>query len=666
MTATMSTQPQPQPQQAVAVDADPDGDGFHPARWLTLALVVVAIVIVEIATWFLLRSQGYLITGDSPHYLIAGETLSHLSVHVLPQFQSDLASHYIFAWPQGATLQTMGAHVFYGPHGAIFAQGIGVPVLLAPFIALGGVPLALVGFFTVNAIGFVFIHQRGSALADLGRNGQLVFALALACPALLLAGTQIYPDLISGVFFACGLLEMARVERSGTCRWTSVTFIAIALAVPPWFQVKNFSVDVAAMLGLLALVALRRMRASRALVIIGAVIASFALLVLYNKYFFGNLLGLPQPSPDLGARGIKDTLGLVFDRDQGFLVQCPTILFGLLGLWYSRRKSGVTNLALVVGAGAILVINGSQPILGAFGGVALAGRFQWTVMPMLLAWSPFFLKRLAAYRTRLAVVGGVVAFLWVVQAVPIILAHHAFSNETFPPFAPWDPSLYPGWWDWVNSYLPSVASRTSGVVAVEALIEVVLVVGFTWLLVRLTSARPIELRRVVTVGAGAVVLVVLVAFVVPSSPAPAASLTWSGQYLGSPWKAGDSRLRTNPTPLVDVGAGTFKVTLTESVDSPSGAPSRMSFVTTPIRRILVTDWLSVRHPTSMRYMTIAPAPLDLAQEHVATLVLPPTTSTRQTTFSFSTSGAATLSFSAGVGANSTLDVTSMQLQKTSD
>ena len=238
-----------------------DIPGFRPARWLTLVLAVVAIVVGEIFTWFLLRSQGTLISGDSPHYLIAAETLSHLSVHVLPQFRADLMSHYIYAWPKGATLATMGAHAYSGPHGVIFAQGIGVPALLAPFIAVGGVPLALVGFFTVNAIGFVFIHQRASGLADLGRNGQIVFALALACPALWLAGTQVYPDLISGIFFACGLLEMALVERSGTCRRSSVAIMAVALAVPPWFQIKNFSVDVAAIAGLLVLVYLRRLQA---------------------------------------------------------------------------------------------------------------------------------------------------------------------------------------------------------------------------------------------------------------------------------------------------------------------------------------------------------------------------------------------------------------------
>ena len=361
-----------------------DPDGFEPARWLTLALAVVAIVIGEIFTWFLLRSQGTVISGDSPHYLIAAETLRHLSVHVLPQYRADLMSHYIYAWPQGATLATMGVHAFTGPHGVIFAQGIGIPAFLAPFIAVGGVPLALVAFFTLNAIGFVFIHQRASQLAGLGRNGQVVFALALACPALWLAGTQIYPDLISGILLACGLLEMALVERSGTCRGTSVAIIALALAVPPWFQIKNFSVDIVAIIGLLVLLYLRRIELVPALVVFGVVIVSFVLLIVYNQYYFGHLLGLPQPSPNLGTRGLKDTIGLVFDRDQGLLVQCPTILFGLLGLWYSRRRTQVTNVVVLIGAAAILVINGTQPILTAFGGTALAGRFQWTVMPLLL------------------------------------------------------------------------------------------------------------------------------------------------------------------------------------------------------------------------------------------------------------------------------------------
>ena len=636
---------------------------FHPARWPTLALAVVAIVIGEIFTWFLLRSQGTVISGDSPHYLIAAETLSHLSVHVLPQYRADLVSHYIYAWPAGATLTTMGVHAFSGPHGVIFAQGIGLPALLAPFVAVGNVPLALVGFFTVNAIGFVYIHQRASRLAELGRNGQVVFALALACPALWLATTQVYPDLISGIFLACGLLEMALVERTGICRWTSVAVITVALAVPPWFQIKNFSVDVVAIVGLLVLLYLRRIELVPALVVIGVVIVSFALLIVYNQYYFGHLLGLPQPSPNLGTRGFKDTLGLVFDRDQGFLVQCPTILFGLLGLWYSRRRTQVTNVVLLLGAVAILVINGTQPIVTAFGGTALAGRFQWTIMPMLLAWSPFFLKRLEAYRQRLAAAAIVVAVLWIVQGVPILIGDHNYFNATFPPFAPWDPTLYPGWWDWINTYLPSVVPTFSHVVAEELLFELVLVAALVWLLVRLVNPRPIEVARSLVAGAAALIVIVVVALVVPSGPVPAAPLTWSGQSLGGPWEAGVSRVRTAPLALANLGTGTYEVTLVESVDSASGRPSRMSFLTTPNRRIVVSNWFSLAHPTSMTQLVVAPAPLDLAQEHVSTLVLTPTTSTRQTTLEFSTSAASVFSVSVGVSPNSTLDVTSLELQK---
>jgi hypothetical protein len=637
---------------------------FRPTRWPTLAVAVVAIVVGEILAWFLLRSQGYVITGDSPHYLIAAQALTHLSVHVLPQYQTDLASHYIYAWPQGATLSTIGPHTFPGPHGVIFAQGIGLPALLAPFIAVGDVPLALVAFFTLNAIGFVYIHQRASRLADLGRNGQLVFALALACPALWLAATQIYPDLISGIFLACGLLEMALVERSGAWRWWSVAVIAVAFAVPPWFQIKNASVDVVAMVGLLILLSLRRITLAPVLVVIGLVLASFVLLFAYNQYYFGHLLGLPQPSPNFGTRGFKDTLGLVLDRDQGLLVQCPTVLFGLLGLWYSRRTTQVTNVVLVLGVLAILVINGTQPITTAFGGTALAGRFQWTVLPLLLAWSPFFLRRLEVYRRRLAGVALVVGALWVIQGIPILLGDHTYTNSTYAPFAPWDPTLYPGWWDFINTSLPSVVPKFGGVVAEELLFEVVLIVAGVWLLVRLVTARPIQLVRGLIVGAASLIVLVVVAVLVPSGPAPAQPLTWPGTTFGGPWKTGNSRLTTAPLALANLGKGTYKVTVVETANSATGRPSRLSVVTTPIQHVVVSNWLNLGHPTTMASMVVGVAPLDVAHEHVATLALPPTTSTRETTFDFSTSAASVFSISVGVSAHSTLDVTSVQLEKT--
>jgi hypothetical protein len=88
-------------------------------------------------------------------------------------------------------------------------------------------------------------------------------------------------------------------------------------------------------------------------------------------------------------------------------------------------------------------------------------------------------------------------------------------------------------------------------------------------------------------------------------------------------------------------------------------------VTTPIQHVVASNWLNLGHPTTMASMVVGVAPLDVAHEHVATLALPPTTSTRQTTFEFSTSAASVFSISVGVSAHSTLDVTSVQLEKTS-
>jgi hypothetical protein len=638
--------------------------GFRATYWLALVLAVVGIVIGETFTWFLLRSQGAVISGDSPHYLIAAQTLGHLSVHVLPQYRADLVTHYIYAWPPGATLQTMGMHSFTGPHGVIFAQGIGLPALLAPFVAVGNVPLALLAFFTINAIGFTYIHQRASRLAQLGRTGQIVFALALACPALWLAATQIYPDLISGLFLACGLIEIGLLERTGVCKWSSVAVIAVALAIPPWFQVKNFSVDVVAMAGLLVLLYLRRIDLVPTLVVIGAVTVSFLLLLLYNQYYFGHLLGLPQPSPNLGTRGMKDTLYLILDRDQGFLVQCPTIIFGLLGLWYARRRTQVTNVVVLVGALAILVINGTQPIMTAFGGTALAGRFQWTVMPMLLAWAPFFLKRLEPYPRRLASIGGAVAVLWLIQGIPILIGDHSYFNATFAPFAPWDPTLYPGWWSWINTYLPSVVPTFGRVVAEELLFELVLIGGIFWLLIRLANPRPISAARSLIAGSGAVVVLVIVALVIPIGPRPAAPLQWTGQSLGGPWTTGNSGIRTSPLPLATVGAGTYDVTVTARVESNSGRPARMSFLTTPSQRVVVSNWFSLAHPTTMNQLVVAPPPLDVAHEHVSIVALSPTTSARRTTIEFSSSAASVFSVSVAAAPNSTLNVVSLELQKT--
>jgi hypothetical protein len=195
---------------------------------------------------------------------------------------------------------------------------------------------------------------------------------------------------------------------------------------------------------------------------------------------------------------------------------------------------------------------------------------------------------------------------------------------------------------------------------------VVLLAACVWLLVRLVNPRPIVLIRSLAVGAAALIVLVVVAVVVPAGPAPAQPLTWSGTTLGGPWQTGSSRLRTAPLALANLGKGTYRVTVVETVNSATGRSSRLSVLTTPVQHVLVSNWFNLGHPTSMASMVVGIPPLDVAQEHVATLALPPTTSTRQTTVEFSTAAASVFSISVGVSAHSTLDVTSVQLEKTAN
>jgi hypothetical protein len=603
------------------------------------------------------------ITGDSPHYLIAAQALSHLSLHPIPEYRADLLTHYVFSWPAGATVATMGAHVFVGPHGTIFAQGIGIPALLAPFIAVGSVPLALVAFFCFIAIGFVYLHQRASRLADLGRTGQITFALAMAAPAIWLAATQIYPDLLSGILLACAIVELAIAERVGKLSGQGMWAIGIALSLTPWFQIKNASVDIAAILGIAVLVSLRRIERNRALVVVGLVVASLVLLVVYNQFYFGHVLGLPQSRPDLGLKGVRDTLDLVFDRDHGFLIQCPTILFGIIGLWYSRKFTPVTNIVLVIGIVAILIINGSQPNANALGGVALAGRFQWTVMPMLLAWAPFFLQRLERYRIRMLVIVLTVSSLWAVQGIPVLIGDHAYFNDAILPFAPWDPTLYPGWWRWLNQYLPTAVSPLS---VSRLFVEFLFIVGLVFLLDRLARPRPFHIPNILGACALLVVMVGVVVVIGPVDKFPNAPATFTSAVLGGPWDSHNSFTPATAVPFIDAGPGLYQATVAEQLSSTSGSPTRISFISTPIERNLVSNWFSLGHPTSMENMMVSAAPPDVAAGQATTLRIagsPHSDGVHSVQLRFSLRAASVVSFRVTLGADSDLTISSVELRK---
>ena len=401
---------------------------------------------------------------------------------------------------------------------------------------------------------------------------------SLGGPALWPATVQIYPDLISGIFLSAALLEVAVVERHHRLTRTGLWVFGFTMAFLPWLHVKNVLLAAVACAGL-ATVAGRHRLPARPLVVVGAVIAaSWVLLFVYNDYYFGHLLGLPQPNPSLTRAGIAQTLGLLFDRQQGLFVQLPTVILGLVGMWLVRRRLPIAVTATGLAAAAALLLNGSYTSV-AYGGSAFAGRFQWSVMAILIAWAPLALRRIDRSTTRIEVLAAAIALLWVAQAVPILAGRHDYFSADVPT-PPWDPSTYPGWWSGLNVLLPVFTSptRVLGNPWFALLVGVALAAAAALVTLRLCRRRPIS---VIPLGSGiSLVAVGLIALaVVAPRPLPSHPLSFRGSDIGAPLMAVAQPVTGPAIPLQGIGTGTYTAALDYQLSGSPGAATLTLYCT---------------------------------------------------------------------------------------
>jgi hypothetical protein len=536
--------------------------------WVVAAWV--GTVLAGLGVFFFARSKGGAgLTGDEPHYLVAAKALTHFSPNVEWAYRLDIRTHQFFNWPAGATPTSLG-HIWLGPHGPISIHDLGVPLLMMPFVGVGGKNLGLAGFFGIESAGLIFVFLRTSWLAGLSVRARVVFGLALAGPALWLAVVPIYPDLLSGILLSAALVEVAVVERYGRLTRTSLWVVGLAAVIVPWLHIKNVLLA-GLVCAAFAAVAVRRRLPLRPVVVVGILVAlSWLLLAGYNQYYFGHLLGLPQPNPRPSRAGVVQALGLLFDRQQGLVVQLPTVLLGLVGLWLVRRKLPIAMIATTVVVIAILLLNGSYTSVP-YGGAAFAGRFQWTVMPLLMACAPLALRLIDRSAARIGALGATIAVLWVVQIAPILAGRHVyFTAYDLDP--PWDPASYPGWWSGFNVLLPVFTSprRVLGNPWFALLIEVILVVAAGLVILRLCHRRSVSLLPISSGFAIAVAALVVLALVAPR-PLPTHPLTFTGSDLGSPLVSTAQPVTGPAVPLQGIGSGTYHAALDYAIADAGGS-----------------------------------------------------------------------------------------------
>ncbi len=542
-------------------------------RWAYVSTAFVVIVLAEALVYALMKSKGVSTTGDEPHYLIAAKALSHFTIHPLGAYKVDLRTHQIFNWAPGTKPSNLNFQLFSGPHGAVNIHNLGLSALLAPFVAIGGAKVGRLAMMALDTAGFIYVFTRAAGLARLNSRAKVVFALVLASPAIWLAGTQIYPDLLTGIVMTCALMDVGAIETRGRLDALGIGVSGFSVAILPWLHQQNFIPAVFLLIAFAVVAA--RARLWRPFVIIGVVsVASWLLLVAYNVYAYGHALGLPQPFPSLNGAAVTDILGLLVDRHQGLFVQVPTAALGLVGLWMGRRIAPVAVIATVAAAASLLYLNGT--FIGApYGGTSLAGRFEWSSLVPLLAWCPLVIASGSA-RARLWVLGGVAGALWIFESVPILLGDHIYYNQ-LTGGAPWDPSTYPGWWGGFDRLLPELVpgGRLLGVPWFGFPVALLILGGLVLVAGGFTRLRRDAMFRL-AIGSLAAVIVLGVLANVARLPLPSTALTLTAE-LGGPLRAATPTGATRAVAMVGVGAGSYDVKVAYTLDGATGSAGFAAF-----------------------------------------------------------------------------------------
>jgi hypothetical protein len=543
---------------------------------------------VELVVAWFIHSKGVNLTGDEPSYIIQAQAFLHLSPNILSTVRADLAAHRLSTYPVGTTVNMVAS--FAGPRGVISPFEPGMGLMLVPFVATGRLFLgSTAGMMVLDTAGLIYLHRRVSRLATLGSRSQILLGMALATPAVLLALTQIYPDLPSGVLLACAIVEIVYTERTGTSTRFNCAVVTFAMAYLPWLQIKNLAPSLVTLLAFV-IVRFRTHRNSKSTVTILVVcLFSWGLLLAYNLRYFGHLLGLPEQAPSFGRSGLEYTLGLLLDRHQGLLVQMPIVVVGLVGMWIARKALPISVIATVVSVGSILVLNGTYTA-NPYGGLSLAGRFMWTAIPALVAWTAVvFAGWERAHRSTwgpIMVVGALSTY----QGIAVLDGSHVYYNA-FSQIPSWDPGSWPGWWPGINRILPQfdLPGHFLGAPAISLVIAAMIAAIIAVAASR--YAQPGRISRGSVGAVGVLSVLVVVAVVVVKPLAPANTLSYNATDLGLPITG---QAHPAATPIVDlqgVIAGPYALSLSYRL---SGSTATGSMFVTCNSSAHVTSTVIVR------------------------------------------------------------------------
>jgi|SRR5579875_135196 len=357
-------------------------------------------------------------TGDEPHYLImASGIIRHGTLEQTIPYREDYEHPTIYkGWLGSDANPAKNGHTFVGPHGLFNVHGIGLPLLLAIPYGIAGVGGAKVFLILLSSCILVVAWKISSFfIPNRSINFWSTAAVGLALP-LLLASSQVFTELPAGLFALIGMYWLLTTDNRRP--WTAEVPMVFAIVFLPWLHIKLL-LPGAILAGAISWKLVREGHPRRrAHLLLGAFIFSIGLLVMYNEYAFGRLLGpYTEGEFQLSKTSLMVLIGLFLDQAHGFLLQNPVQFVGLFSIGLLIVTDALAAAVWSALFLALLVPNGLYDAW--YGAWSFVGRFEWTAAIVFFVPTLLGLARLGSacprFFSSIIAIGAVIqaqAYYW--------------------------------------------------------------------------------------------------------------------------------------------------------------------------------------------------------------------------------------------------------------
>jgi len=431
---------------------------------LSLLLVYCLCVLAMCISWATSGING--VTGDEPHYLVMANGLArHGALEQTIVYKDAFSQPAKFGIAsENATPAQGNMHTVPGPRGTFNVHNLGLPLLLALPFVLGGIAGAKLFMMFCGAL-VVLLCWRISALfsSNTQHRWLAVFATCIGMP-LIPAASQIYPDVLAGLFAVLGLYWFCTTQEKRSA--TTELLLAATVAYLPWLQIKFGPACAAIVLAVAAKIYSESKDAKRIIRILAVASVSLVILIAYNIYAFGKPSGpYMADAVDFSPTSLMVFLGLHIDQNQGFILQNPINLIGLLGIgWMYRAKRSLMLLWAIVFL-SLIVPNALHP--NWYGGYSFSGRFGWAaavvfMVPTIYGLLEWAKRHAQVFRVLVLLSALLQLYLFTCYA---FIGTNMYNRDAITPFADyslfysgihdWLPSLYSA--NWAYAYAPNYA-----------------------------------------------------------------------------------------------------------------------------------------------------------------------------------------------------------------